>query len=155
MMYFVIKRWRDCKAMLDLGYDACGVLAITDHPEIRSPLMKIDGGWRMPLKNTNAGYNFFYGGNFYWASCRYIKRLPFPGFLDVNNRYMAEAWIGMAKNSRIAECDNDFDLVSPLDPSVQWYVYAWIIRISEKPFTKTYVKIQSLCFLSALYPVDL
>lgn len=39
-----------------------------------------------------------YSGNMWWASCRYVRSLPDPRTLTSpaqQNRYLAEAWIGM------------------------------------------------------------
>jgi hypothetical protein len=81
MEYWVLTRFRDCLRALDKGYDACGVDLYSDP----SP---------------------FFCGNFWWATCRHVNRLPDVASLDVSNRFQAEYWIGKDPEWRPVMCWN-------------------------------------------------
>lgn len=72
--------------MLAMGYETCGVMALKKHPDVKVPLQ------------------FFYAGNFFWATCTHINRLPSIASLNHSNRYEAEGWLGMAaQNISVSE----------------------------------------------------
>lgn len=84
MEYFVIERWRECIEKLNEGYDACGVLWNTDTP---------------------IGIHPHFSGAFYWATTDYINSLNHE-FIDSDNRFDMEFWIGSNPNARIFEFHN-------------------------------------------------
>lgn len=76
MTRHVVTDWKRCVALLDDGYEAVGCHYL--RPENDNP---------KPVLSP------FYGGNFWWATTAYIRRLPVVG--DASP-YDAEAWIGLA-----------------------------------------------------------
>lgn len=83
MLYFTVERWQDCVTNLDQGFDTAGV-------------------------NWNTEYQFHhYSGNFWWASSKYIKKLPKfvrPREIGFNSQFSfghndcrldAEFWLGI------------------------------------------------------------
>lgn len=66
-----VGRWQHCTALLDGGYDTAGC------------------HW------VSAGGPSFYGGNFWWATASYLRRLPPP---DHTNRWQAETWVSSASD---------------------------------------------------------
>lgn len=95
MQYFNIERWEDCVEKLDEGYDCCGV----------SWIKREDLAGNIPTEGKRYIGNHF-SGNFWWARCDYIKRLPdplkveeyvhIPSLMDSfkTYRYAFEVWIG-------------------------------------------------------------
>jgi hypothetical protein len=80
MQRHVIDGWEFCRDKLDTGrYDAIGCHWLTraDFPE-----------------RAHAMADGFFGGNFWMATCDYLRQLP-PCLLD--NRWDAESWIGLGK----------------------------------------------------------
>eukprot|EP00966_Prymnesium_polylepis_P235785 5453163-Prymnesium_polylepis.1 len=100
--HFTITRYADCLAWLSLGYATCGPhLQIDSHILVRWP---------------------HYSGNFWWARCEYIRRLPSPrpkvgdlwerratimarSFSSElpTGRWLAEAWL-LRRNSSTSTC---------------------------------------------------
>lgn len=73
----VILRWRECVAHLDTGMDACGCHWLT--PE------------QYPGRVIRTPY---FGGNFWWATAKYLLTLPPLPEDTYYNRFAAESWIG-------------------------------------------------------------
>lgn len=75
----VIGQWDKCVASLDQGYDTAGA------------------HWLRPAQYSFIGKVPYWGGNFFWATAKYLNTLP-P--IDVNaDRYQAEVWIGKSKRT--------------------------------------------------------
>lgn len=72
MEFFLINEYEKCVQFLSLGFDACGV----------------------QLRGTPRTNYLHFSGNFWWTKSDYIKVLPEIDSLDVNNRNLAEFWIG-------------------------------------------------------------
>jgi hypothetical protein len=72
MMQVVAGRWQECVGLLRQGNDVVGAHWVTDD---------VVAGWPYPC------------GNFWWARAEYLAGLPVPG--PAEDRYSAEAWIGM------------------------------------------------------------
>ena len=71
----VVNRWQEAVEALDM-WDTAGAFWILSHePE-------------------HEEHDFFYGGNFWWATTDYLRKLP-P--VKNDNRYQAEGWIGLAQ----------------------------------------------------------
>lgn len=68
--------WQHCTALLADGYDTAGC------------------HW------VSAGGPSFYGGNFWWATAEYLRRLPAP---DSENRWRAETWVSSDSSPRVAD----------------------------------------------------
>lgn len=108
MEHFIVTRWQECMAVFSKGYDTCGVTVIRDHPSfLHRSLFYADQfyGGASYSKNTS----FTYGGNYWWATCRHINRLPRISTLNQTDRYQAEDWIGKAHNTKVAECMNTLE----------------------------------------------
>lgn len=70
----VIGRWRECVADLRKGFDSAGA------------------HWLTPEAMPFIGKTAYWGGNFWWATAKFINTLP---RINVSaNRYEAEVWIG-------------------------------------------------------------
>lgn len=78
MTRHVIGRWRECVRLLKCGYDTAGCHWLTPERHHQPPLFIVTSP--------------FYGGNFWWATTEYLRRLPPPG---TASRYDAEGWIGL------------------------------------------------------------
>lgn len=89
MCFQNVIRWRECVAHLDSGTDIVGAHYIDD------------------------GHRFF-GGNYWWASSRYVRSLP-P--LTYHSRWCAEYWIGEARHQH-------FDM-NPGWPDPSNFVTVW------------------------------
>jgi len=71
MTEHAVGMWKRCVAALDDGCDCAGPHWITpDRFDVPAP---------------------FFAGNFWWATCQFLRRLPVPRDTD---RYAAEQWIG-------------------------------------------------------------
>ena len=75
MMVHTIKGWKYCLQAIGSGYEAVGCHWLTKK--------EFPGTVEIP----------FFGGNYWMATCRYVRRLP-P--LPMEDRHGAERWIGMA-----------------------------------------------------------
>jgi hypothetical protein len=75
MTALLIGHWRENLALIEAGYDAVG------------------SHWLTPGEYPELVHSPFFGGNFWMASCNYVRRLP-P--LVHEPRHMAEAWVGLA-----------------------------------------------------------
>lgn len=79
MEHFLVEKWQDCVKILDSGKDACGC------------------HWLTPEKYGSHIGSPFFGGTFWWATAKYLSRLPkLPPDLW-KHRYEAEVWIGKGK----------------------------------------------------------
>lgn len=76
MTYYAVGQWRAAVEALDAGYDAAG-------PHYVLPEDWGARGVTCPM----------FGGNFWWASLAYLRRLPVP-VLRGQDRHAAERWIG-------------------------------------------------------------
>lgn len=78
MMGVVVHSWKSCIRDLEQGFDAAGPHFLT------------------PQAYPIIGNISYFGGNFYWATARYLATLP---KLDPNgpSRWHAEIWIGSGK----------------------------------------------------------
>ena len=85
MTHDTVTRWRECVEALETC-DAAG-------PH-----------WITSTQSEHARHKFFFGGNFWWATTDYLRRLP---KLENEHRFQAEGWIGLAdpkvKNMRPGE----------------------------------------------------
>ncbi len=105
MDHFIITRWQECLAVLGKGYDTCGVTAVRDNKLSpgRYTFYADNFYWGASyLRNTS----FHYAGNFWWARCTHINRLPRISMLNQTDRFQAELWIGKARHIKVAECMN-------------------------------------------------
>lgn len=75
---FVLWRFRSCLAVLQAGYDTCGVQWADD--------------WAI------------YGGNFWWARCEYVNSLPSVRSLPQWVRHLAESWVGLGQGFCPVSC---------------------------------------------------
>ncbi len=75
MLWSVVEQYKSCLEALN-GYDTCGP------------------NWLDSRK--------IYAGNFWWADAKYIRMLADPCSLNVNNRHLAESWIGSGPSIRPA-----------------------------------------------------
>jgi hypothetical protein len=64
---------------------------------------------------SNMGINGIWGGNYWWATCRYVSKLP---LLEYNNRHDAEEWIGSIKEKSIHDMNPGF-------PSMKLFKINW------------------------------
>jgi hypothetical protein len=78
MTEHAVGMWKRCVATLDDGCDCAGPHWITpDRFDVPAP---------------------FFAGNFWWATCQFLRRLPAPGGED---RYAAERWIGQTEVPKV------------------------------------------------------
>jgi len=77
MTRHVVGRWRECVQLLASGYDTAGCHWLTREEHHDPP----DRVVTVP----------FYGGNFWWATARYLRTLPEP---LTDYRHRAEEWLG-------------------------------------------------------------
>lgn len=80
----VIWRWSECVFLLSNGFDACG------------------SHWLTPQQYPGMVDSPFFGGTFWWATARYLNRLPELPAPTWDNRYHAERWIGL-RNPRVRD----------------------------------------------------
>ena len=92
MEYFNILNHNDCIEILDNKFDCCGC------------------NW------SNTPHKHF-SGNFWWASSTYIKTLPNLDSLDLNNRHLAENWIGMSNPRKYNFYTNQAGYVNRINPN--------------------------------------
>ena len=88
MEALILDNHATCLELLE-GHDACG------------PDWKLTGFGRAQPH---------FAGNFWWANARYLRRLPPPMSLPLDDRYQAEFWIGLEPEIR------PFGFVLPSDP---------------------------------------
>lgn len=82
MTFDVVSGWRDCVAGLS-DSDVAGSHWLTpqEHPSIR-----------VSTPDAPGSSTPFFGGNFWWATARYLVRLPQPA---EDSRWDAERWVGL------------------------------------------------------------
>lgn len=78
MTRYVVTGWRQCVQLLADGYDTVGCHWLNP------------GDAPAPYEVKSS----YYGGNFWWATASYLRRLPPP---SETSRYDAEAWIGLGE----------------------------------------------------------
>ncbi len=76
MTRHVVTGWEHCLQLLTDGHDTAGC------------------HW------VSKGEESFYGGNFWWATASYLRRLPPPGR---ENRWQAETWVSSRSGPRAAD----------------------------------------------------
>lgn len=81
MTAYVVLGWRDCAKVINRGYDAIGC------------------HWLTPREFPTQVSSPFFGGTFWMASVKYLKRLP---ECPSGSRYDAEMWIGL-KNPKVVD----------------------------------------------------
>jgi hypothetical protein len=82
MTRHMVGGWEQCVKLLGGGYDTVGCHWLTPGQHHDPP------DWDVPSP--------FYGGNFWWAAARYVRRLPPVPRLRHENRHDAERWVGLA-----------------------------------------------------------
>ena len=93
MMWGCVENWKDCVDKLMNGYDVAGV---EWYPDV------------IPTKTggRDGDCHGFFAGNFFWATGKFINRLPSIDTLDISNRWNAEAWIGLGDKPKVYELQN-------------------------------------------------
>lgn len=91
MCYYNVVKWRDAVEKLDEGYRAVGCHWVNDA---------------------------IFGGNYWWANTSYLKLLP---TLQMDNRWRAEEWIGLAVSNSKEEI---FDM-NPGWPAPELFTTSW------------------------------
>jgi len=81
-----LTKYKEAIRQLRKNYDTCGV-----------------------KMNTDSRFPDHYSGNFYWFKSSYVRRLPDPESIDMNNRYNAEFWIGREKPKMASLCQDFVD----------------------------------------------
>ncbi len=81
MQHHVVEGWENCRSILEEGYDAVGCHWL--HPDV--------------FGEKTMGPTPFFGGNYWLASCSYLRTLP-P--VPSEDRWGSERWIGMG-NPRV------------------------------------------------------
>lgn len=76
----VVGNWRRCVRLLGEGHDTVGCHWLTPERHHEPPVYVVPSP--------------FYGGNFWWATTSYLRRLP-P--VPQSRRHDAEKWIGLAQ----------------------------------------------------------
>ena len=90
MMWATVENWLECLQAMQ-AKDAAGVEWYADLFPTRQ------GG-----SESNHCHGFF-AGTFWWATGRHINSLPHINCLDRQNRWQAEAWIGLGNKPKIHE----------------------------------------------------
>ena len=72
-------RWKQCVSDLEAGYDAVGC------------------HWLTPKEFPGTVKSPFFGGNFFWATAKFLATLPPLAPATWQNRHEAESWIGYSK----------------------------------------------------------
>ena len=89
MQHFNVHKYKSCVAALTKGASTCGTeLVNLENNETTS---------YMPAGR-------FYAGNFWWARCSYINKLPDINELREYDRRMSELWIGMTEEGCMLSC---------------------------------------------------
>lgn len=85
MTRHVISGWENCEMLLEKGYDAVGCHWLTPGRYHKPPGRMVTSP--------------FFGGNFWMARASYLRKLPLLEEEDYyyEDRYQAEAWIGLEK----------------------------------------------------------
>lgn len=92
MMFGVIENWETLAEKLDC-HDAAGV---EWYPDV------LPGKYGCKQGNCHG----FFAGNFWWSTGQHICTLPGIDSLDLENRWNAEAWIGLGQKPKVFEFRN-------------------------------------------------
>ena len=90
MHHFNVHKYKSCVAALTKGASTCGTELLTWENNETTSYM-------------TAGI-YFYAGNFWWARCEYINKLPDINELREYDRRMSELWIGMTEEGCMLSC---------------------------------------------------
>jgi hypothetical protein len=77
MEMYLVWNWKTCRNDINRGMDSCGT------------------HWLTPQQFSSMVSSPFWGGNFWWATAKFLLTLPPLPEPTWNNRYHAEGWIGI------------------------------------------------------------